>query len=35
MITTGELHDAAQREGLRFDQVEKDYVILSPSMNRC
>jgi len=28
MITTAELHDAAQREGLRFDQVEKDYVIL-------
>jgi uncharacterized protein len=28
MITTAELHDAAHREGLRFDQVEKDYVIL-------
>ncbi|MCX6543748.1 MAG: nucleotidyl transferase AbiEii/AbiGii toxin family protein [Acidobacteria bacterium] len=28
MITTAELHAAAQREGLRFDQVEKDYVIL-------
>ena len=28
MITTAELHRAAEREGLRFDQAEKDYVIL-------
>ncbi|MEW6142089.1 MAG: nucleotidyl transferase AbiEii/AbiGii toxin family protein [Chloroflexota bacterium] len=28
MITTAELHRAASREGLRFDQAEKDYVIL-------
>ena len=28
MITTAELHTKAEREGLRFDQVEKDYVIL-------
>ena len=28
MITTAELHRAAEEEGLRFDQVEKDYVIL-------
>ena len=28
MITTAELHRVAEREGLRFDQVEKDYVIL-------
>lgn len=28
MITTAELHRAAEAEGLRFDQVEKDYVIL-------
>lgn len=28
MITTAELHRAAEKEGLRFDQVEKDYVIL-------
>lgn len=28
MITTAELHRAAAAEGLRFDQVEKDYVIL-------
>jgi predicted nucleotidyltransferase component of viral defense system len=28
MITTAELHRVAEKEGLRFDQVEKDYVIL-------
>lgn len=28
MITTPELHRVAEREGLRFDQAEKDYVIL-------
>jgi len=28
VITTAELHRVAEREGLRFDQVEKDYVIL-------
>lgn len=28
MITTAELHRAAEEEGLRFDQVEKDYIIL-------
>ena len=28
MITTAELHRTAQKEGLRFDQAEKDYVIL-------
>ncbi|MGD1075021.1 MAG: nucleotidyl transferase AbiEii/AbiGii toxin family protein [Thermodesulfovibrionales bacterium] len=28
MITTAELHRVAEAEGLRFDQVEKDYVIL-------
>ena len=28
MITTAELHRVAEQEGLRFDQVEKDYVIL-------
>jgi len=28
VITTAELHRAAEEEGLRFDQVEKDYVIL-------
>jgi predicted nucleotidyltransferase component of viral defense system len=28
MITTPELHRAAAAEGLRFDQVEKDYIIL-------
>ena len=28
MITTAELHQAAASEGLRFDQVEKDYVIV-------
>jgi predicted nucleotidyltransferase component of viral defense system len=28
MITTSELHRVAEQEGLRFDQVEKDYVIL-------
>ena len=28
MITTAELHRAAAREGLRFDQAEKDYLIL-------
>jgi hypothetical protein len=28
VITTAELHRAAEKEGLRFDQTEKDYVIL-------
>jgi hypothetical protein len=28
MITTAELHRAAEQGGLRFDQIEKDYVIL-------
>ena len=28
MITTAELHRVAEAEGLRFDQAEKDYVIL-------
>jgi predicted nucleotidyltransferase component of viral defense system len=28
MITTAQLHRMAQLEGLRFDQIEKDYVIL-------
>lgn len=28
MITTAELHCAAEKGGLRFDQTEKDYVIL-------
>ncbi len=28
MITTAELHRVAAQEGLRFDQAEKDYVIL-------
>lgn len=28
MITTAELHSIADKEGLRFDQAEKDYVIL-------
>ncbi len=28
MITTAELHRVAEQDGLRFDQVEKDYVIL-------
>lgn len=28
MITTAKLHRAAEKEGLRFDQTEKDYVIL-------
>lgn len=28
MITTAELHRIAEQEGLRFDQAEKDYVIL-------
>ena len=28
MITTAELHRVAEEEGLRFDQTEKDYVIL-------
>ena len=28
MITKAELHRAAQAQGLRFDQAEKDYVIL-------
>ncbi len=28
MITTAELHRVAEGEGLRFDQAEKDYVIL-------
>jgi predicted nucleotidyltransferase component of viral defense system len=27
MITSSELHNHAAREGLRFDQIEKDYVI--------
>lgn len=28
MITTAELHRLAEEEGLRFDQAEKDYIIL-------
>ena len=28
MITSAELHRIAEKEGLRFDQAEKDYVIL-------
>lgn len=28
MITTAELHRVAEEEGIRFDQAEKDYVIL-------
>lgn len=28
MIRTAELHRMAEQEGLRFDQIEKDYVIL-------
>jgi predicted nucleotidyltransferase component of viral defense system len=28
MITTAELHRLSEEEGLRFDQIEKDYVIL-------
>ena len=28
MITTAELHRAAATQGLRFDQVEKDYIVL-------
>ena len=28
MITTAELHRVVEKEGLRFDQAEKDYVIL-------
>ena len=28
MITTAQLHHVAEKEGLRFDQAEKDYVIL-------
>jgi predicted nucleotidyltransferase component of viral defense system len=28
MITTAELHQVAEEDGLRFDQAEKDYVIL-------
>ena len=28
MITTAELHRVAEEEGLRFDQAEKDYIIL-------
>ena len=28
MIVTAELHKFAEKEGLRFDQIEKDYVIL-------
>ncbi len=28
MITTVELHRIAEEDGLRFDQVEKDYIIL-------
>ncbi len=27
MITSAELHRLARKEGLRFDQAEKDYVI--------
>lgn len=27
MITSAELHRIAEKEGLRFDQTEKDYVI--------
>ena len=28
MITTAELHRVAEKDGLRFDQAEKDYIIL-------
>jgi hypothetical protein len=28
MITTAELHRVAEEDGLRFDQAEKNYVIL-------
>jgi len=28
MITTAQLHRVAEKGGLRFDQAEKDYVIL-------
>ncbi len=28
MIATAELHRVADRAGLRFDQTEKDYIIL-------
>ncbi len=28
MLTTAELHRAAEKEGLRFDQIEKDYIIV-------
>jgi uncharacterized protein len=28
VITTAELHRVSEKEGLRFDQTEKDYVIL-------
>jgi len=28
MITTAQLHHIAEKEGLRFDQAEKDYVSL-------
>ena len=28
MITTAQLHHLAEKDGLRFDQAEKDYVIL-------
>jgi len=28
MITTAQLHYLAEKEGLRFDQAEKDYIIL-------
>ncbi len=28
MITTAEIHQVVAEQGLRFDQVEKDYVIL-------
>jgi predicted nucleotidyltransferase component of viral defense system len=28
MITTAQLHRVARQEGLRFDQIEKDYIIL-------
>ena len=28
MITTAEMHRVAELQGLRFDQAEKDYIIL-------
>jgi hypothetical protein len=34
VITAVELHRAAEKEGLRFDQVEKDYVILQMSVQK-